>query len=125
MLRQAVVKSGRHPRAADEHPQPVQVGPGFVQVLQQRDPDAWNAGGEGDGFLSEEVDQADRVQKTVWKHEFGAEHRRPVRKTPRIRMEHWHDGEYAVRLGQADAAADRDPEGVQNRGTVAVADAVL
>src|SRR6202011_80379 len=44
MAGQAVVEAGGEGRSADEHPEPIEIGPGLVQVLEQGDPDAWGAG---------------------------------------------------------------------------------
>ena len=97
-----------------------------VEHLQDPHPDRRHAGGPGDVVLDEVLEQALRVEMRAGEDELRPEHRREVRVAPRVRVEHRHDRQDRVLLGDAEAhrIAGRDAEAVQDARAVRVEDAL-
>ena len=119
----------RRRRAADEHPlHPREIPLAGIRVEHAEDaePDRRHARRPGDAFLHERVEQALRIEMRPRIDELRAEHRCEIRIAPRVRVEHRHDRQDRVALGDAEPhrVAGGDAERVQHRRAVRVQDAL-
>ena len=119
----------RRRRPADEHPLQAREIPAVGLGVEHREdahPDRRHARRPRHALLHERVEQALRIEVRTRVHELRADHRCEIRVAPRVRMEHRHDGQDRVGLGDTEPhrVAGCNAERVQHRRAVRVEDAL-
>ena len=95
-----------------------------VERLQDAEPDRRHAGGERDVVLDEGVEQALRVEMRPGEDLLRPDQRAGERKAPRVRVEHRHDGEDDVGVGERQRVAEQLRQRVDGDRAVRVDDAL-